>query len=128
MTTNMFLSQTLPVFRNFVTSRCIVVLFGTSLSGYALLNASQQQQTISVRSNVRELTHVQLVNTPCSHLHGFCANGVSSGLATRVTFIGVSQDRLGEYFTGVDLLLISFLYRNLVRDCCWVAFEIAHPV
>jgi hypothetical protein len=26
---------------NFVTSQCIVVLFGTSLSGHALLNASQ---------------------------------------------------------------------------------------
>jgi hypothetical protein len=33
--------QTLPVSRNFVTSWCIVVLFGTSLSGYALLNVSQ---------------------------------------------------------------------------------------
>jgi hypothetical protein len=27
--------------RNYVTSLCIVVLFGTSLSGYALLNALQ---------------------------------------------------------------------------------------
>jgi hypothetical protein len=33
--------QTLPVSLNFVSSRCIVVLFGTSLSGYALLNASR---------------------------------------------------------------------------------------
>jgi hypothetical protein len=33
-----FHRQTLPVSRNFVTSRCTVVLFGTSLSGYALLN------------------------------------------------------------------------------------------
>jgi hypothetical protein len=41
------------------------------------------QQTISMRSNVREWTHVLLVNTPCLHLHSFCAAGVSSSLATR---------------------------------------------
>jgi hypothetical protein len=35
------LSQTLPVSRNVITSRCIVVLFGTSLSGYTLLNVSR---------------------------------------------------------------------------------------
>jgi hypothetical protein len=39
-TPDTFLSQTLPASQNFVTSQCIV-LFGTSLSGYALLNASQ---------------------------------------------------------------------------------------
>jgi hypothetical protein len=36
-----FLSQALPVSHYFVTSRCAVVLFSTSLSGYALLNASR---------------------------------------------------------------------------------------
>jgi hypothetical protein len=36
-----FLLQTLPVPRNFVTSRCTVVLFGTSLSRCALINASR---------------------------------------------------------------------------------------
>jgi hypothetical protein len=35
-----YLSQTLPVFENFVTSRSIV-LFGISFLAYALLNASQ---------------------------------------------------------------------------------------
>jgi hypothetical protein len=35
------MSQTLPSSQNFVTSQCIVVLISTSLSGYALLNASQ---------------------------------------------------------------------------------------
>jgi hypothetical protein len=34
------LSKTLPVSRNFVTSQCIV-LFGTSLSKYALLDISR---------------------------------------------------------------------------------------
>jgi hypothetical protein len=33
------LRQKLPVSRNFVTSRCTVFLFRTSLSGYALVNA-----------------------------------------------------------------------------------------
>jgi hypothetical protein len=36
-----FLSQTLHVSRKFVSSRCVVVLFGTSLSEYAFLNASR---------------------------------------------------------------------------------------
>jgi hypothetical protein len=36
-----FLSQTFPVSRNFVTSRCIVALFRISLPEYALLNASR---------------------------------------------------------------------------------------
>jgi hypothetical protein len=35
-------TQTLPVSRNVVTSRCITVLLGTPLSGYALLNAAQR--------------------------------------------------------------------------------------
>jgi hypothetical protein len=33
--------KTLPVSQNVVTSRCIVVLFSTFLSGYVLLNASR---------------------------------------------------------------------------------------
>jgi hypothetical protein len=37
-----------------------------------------------MRSNVRELTHILLVNTSSSHLH-ICATLVSSGLATRAT-------------------------------------------
>jgi hypothetical protein len=43
--------QTLPVSQNFVSSRCIVVLLGIFLSGYALLKVSR---TISMRSNARE--------------------------------------------------------------------------
>jgi hypothetical protein len=47
------LSQTFPLSRNFVSSRRIF-LFGTSSSGFALLNASLQQQTILMQSNIRE--------------------------------------------------------------------------
>jgi hypothetical protein len=47
------LSQTLLVSRNFVTSRCIVILFGTSLSGFALLKCFTNNKTISERINIR---------------------------------------------------------------------------
>jgi hypothetical protein len=49
----------------------------------------EQQQTISMRSNVREWTHVLLMNTPCSHVYSVCATGVNSGLATKVTLTSV---------------------------------------
>jgi hypothetical protein len=102
------------VYRKFIIIRCIAALFGTSLSGYALVNVHEQQQTISMRSNVREWTHVLLVNTPCSRLHNFCATGVEQrpsnqgDLDSSVTGVGDGK----VYYTGVDLLLISFLYRS----------------
>jgi hypothetical protein len=89
------LSQTHPVSRNIVVSQCIV-LFRTSLLGYALLNASWTAPTISMRSNVREWTCVLLANTPRQHSHKFCTTGVSSGLASRVTLPRVSRGRLGK--------------------------------
>jgi hypothetical protein len=46
--------QTHFVFQNCVTSQCIVVLFGTSLSGYSLINVPRTTANDSVRSNVRE--------------------------------------------------------------------------
>jgi hypothetical protein len=92
-------TQTLPLSRNFVPSRRIIVLFGTSLSGYALLNASRTAQTISTRSNVREWTHVLLVNTPRSHQNTSCTTGVSRGLVTKVTLTRVSRGRLEESIT-----------------------------
>jgi hypothetical protein len=52
--------KTLPVFRNFVTSRCIVVLVGTSLSGHALLNASQTAE------NDFDAMQCSRMNTFCS--------------------------------------------------------------
>jgi hypothetical protein len=74
----------------------------------------EQQQMIAMRSNVREWTHVLLVNTPCLHLHSFCATGVSSGLATRVTLTRVSRGEVGRvYYMGLDLLLIYVLCRSM---------------
>jgi hypothetical protein len=111
--------QTLPALPNVVTSRCIVTLFDTSLSRYAVRNDSRTAANDSMwRSNVREWTRVLLVNTTCSHLQSFCAAGVNSGLAedrrdleSRVT---VETGRVyWVYYTGVDLLLIKFLHRRI---------------
>jgi hypothetical protein len=113
--------QTLSLSRNFVISQCIVVLYGTSLSGYSLLSASPSSAlTIPVGSNVRRWIHVLLVNT-CSHLHSFCAPDVSSGLATRITFIQVSWGRFGKSITR-GLTFLWFYFCAVVRDCYWFAF------
>jgi hypothetical protein len=67
------------------------------------------QQTIEMRSTVRELTL-------SAHPHSFCITGVSSGLATRMTLTSMSRGRLGKFIArGVDLLLISFF--TVVLDC-----------
>jgi hypothetical protein len=81
------------VSRNFLTRLLIVFLFRTSLKGEALLNAQEQQQMITMSSDVLERTHVLLGITPCFHMHSFCATCVSSGLATRVTLTRVLQER-----------------------------------
>jgi hypothetical protein len=46
--------QTLPVSENAVSRQCIVTLSGTSMSGYALLNAQQTEITIQKQSNVQQ--------------------------------------------------------------------------
>jgi hypothetical protein len=56
------LSQTLPVSRNLAASRCTVVLFGTSLSGYALLNNSR------TAANNFDAKECQRTNTPSACL------------------------------------------------------------
>jgi hypothetical protein len=81
------------------TSRYTAVLFGTSLSGYALLNASRTAANDFDASDVRKWTHILLLNTPCSHLHSFRATEVSSGLATWMTLTQVSR--------GLDILLLE---------------------
>jgi hypothetical protein len=53
-----------------------------------------------MRSNVREWTHILLVNTPCLYLHSFCANGVSIVLTTRVSLALMSRVLLGECVQG----------------------------
>jgi hypothetical protein len=112
---------TLPVWWNFITRLCAVIFVGTSLLGYAQLNGSGKEANASMRNNVREWTHLLLVNTPCWHLHSFCATGVSSGLATRATLTRVSHGRLGEPITR-GWTCFWFNFCTVVRNCCWVTF------
>lgn len=79
------------VFRNIVTNRCIVVLFGSSLSWYALLNASGTAANDFdakqyLRMNKRFICEYSM-------LHNWRVN---SGLATRATLARVWRGRLGE--------------------------------
>jgi hypothetical protein len=67
------------------------------------------------------------VNTPCSHLDSFCTTGVSSGLATTVTLTQASHERLGVSATR-EWTCFPFNFCTVECDCCWVAFELAHPV
>jgi hypothetical protein len=70
---------------------------------------------------VREWACVLFVNTPCSHLHSFCATGVRSGLAIKGTLTRVSRRRLGESISR-GWTCFWFQFCAAVRDCCWVAF------
>jgi hypothetical protein len=76
--------------RNFFTSLCIV-LFSTSCQDKHCQMLHEQQQTISVWSNVREWMHVLLMNTAYLHLCNFCVIGMNINLATWVTLTWVSQ-------------------------------------
>jgi hypothetical protein len=63
-----------------------------------------------------ENEHILLVKAP------FCASGVGSGLATRVSLILVSRGGVGVYILReADLLLITF--RAAVCDCYCVRFK-----
>jgi hypothetical protein len=99
--------QTLTVSRNFVTSRCTVVLLGTSLPGYS------SKRFICEVTNVRDWTSVLLVNTPYPHLQGFCATGMKKRTSNQGDLDSSVTTELGTvFYTGVDLLLISVLYRS----------------
>lgn len=56
-----------------------------------------------------ENEHVLLMNTQYAHFNGFCAYGVSRGLATSTTVTRELRGRLGVYWTGMDVILIYFL-------------------
>jgi hypothetical protein len=92
------------------------------LSGFALLKCFTNNKTISERINIRGWTHVLLVNTSCSHLHSFCATGVSSGLATRATLTRVSRSRMGQTIYTV-WTCFWFNFCILLRDCFWLSFK-----
>jgi hypothetical protein len=54
----------------------------------------------------RVQTHFVLVNASCSHLHSYCATGVSSGLAMSMTLTHVTGEVGSGRCNGVDLLLV----------------------
>jgi hypothetical protein len=63
-------THTLPVRRNVVSRRCIIVLFGTSLSENAMSNASGRAAK-AFDANSRERTHILPVNTVYSLLRNW---------------------------------------------------------
>jgi hypothetical protein len=63
---------------------------------------TRRRENLKSHSNI---LYVLLTNTPCAHVHSFCATGVSSGLVTSVALTRVSRGRLRETYTGVYLRL-----------------------
>jgi hypothetical protein len=56
------------------------------------------------------------VNTPCSHLHSFCATVVNSGLATKLTLTRVLRGKMGGSGPASDFIL----YRGTWLLLGWV--------
>jgi hypothetical protein len=98
---NIWQGQTLPLSRNVVTSLCIVLLFCTWKYTHCWM-FHEQQKTITMWNNVQEWTQVLDVNT-CSHLHSFCAAGMSSDPATEVILTSVSGGGLESLLHGRGL-------------------------
>jgi hypothetical protein len=107
--------HTFEVSRTIVTSQCIVVLFGTSLSRQTSLNASWTAPIISMRSNVRKWTHVLLVYTSWSHLRSWREQCPSNW--GNLNF-NVTENVYRIRYTGAHLLLVLFF----VNNCFGVAF------
>jgi hypothetical protein len=93
----------------------------TSLLSYSVLRSlgtrwwklhEQKKQAISTRSNVRDWTHVLVMDI--SNAQSICAAGDSgsSSLAASVTVTRLSRGKLGETITLEDYLLISLLCRT----------------
>jgi hypothetical protein len=125
--------QTLPVSRNFATSLCIV-LFSTSLSGYALLNASR------TAANDFDAKWCSRVNTRCAREYTMFTPAQllrnwreqrPSNQDDLDSSVSVEVGRV--HYTGVGILVISFLYRStrlllgwvLNGTPCWL--DILHP-
>jgi hypothetical protein len=125
LTTLCFLSQKLPVSWIFVTSRSSVVLFGTSLSAYALLNASRTAATYFDEKLCSRM------NTSCAHKRTVFAKLSRNWRARRPRNQGgLDSSVTGEvesvFFTGRTCFW--FHSWTVVRDCSWVAFNMAHSV
>jgi hypothetical protein len=66
----------------------------------------EEQQIVSMGSNVQERTYILLVNVSCLLLHSLCATNLISGLATSVISTRVS---LVRYYTWMNLLSLPSL-------------------
>jgi hypothetical protein len=97
----------------------------------------EKQQAISMQIYVREWTCILLFNTPCSHLHRFCAAGTSMGLATKLTSTRVWRGRtcfwffMSYYVIVVGLrfelyflhYVIEGMASYLAQSSCWCLFD-----
>lgn len=89
--------------RNFVTSRSVVALLGTSLSGCALLNASLSGSRRFRCGEMFENVHVLLLNTPCFYM----CNRHEQRPSNQGDVDFVVTGEIGRiYYIGVDLFLI----------------------
>jgi hypothetical protein len=85
-----YLSQTFAQSRNVVTSQRIYVSLGPGgLRMATCFTKSRKRFRCEVTFVLYE--HVLLVNIRRLYLHDFCASGVSSGLAIRVTLIVMGE-------------------------------------
>lgn len=86
----------------------------------------EQQQIISMQNNVRELSHVLLVNTQCSYLHSLCTTGVTGGLATRMFMTQTSRGSWESlsHGSGPDSALIFVLLYVIVLGFCFKLYTL----
>jgi hypothetical protein len=103
--------------RNFATSPCTVVLFGTFLSGYASLNASRTtaNDLDAKRSSAREYT----MFAPAQLWRNWSAQRPSnqSDLGSNV-----AEEVGREYYTGWGVACFTFCFCTAVLDRGWFAF------
>lgn len=111
------LLQTHPVSQNSVTSQCSVTLYGISLPGYTLLNASRTAENYFDEKQCSKVNvcsaNENITFAPAS----FCTRGMSSSLATRWPWIechGGQPDSL--LYSRPASNLIFILYYMIVAQ------------
>jgi hypothetical protein len=116
-----YLSQTFAQTRNVVTRQRNYVALG--LGGLRISTCFTKSRKL-FRCEVMFVyyEHVLLVNIRCLYLHDFCASGVSSGLATRVTLIVMGE--VWRVLHGGGPVCGSVVG---LCDCCFL-FWMAHAV
>jgi hypothetical protein len=79
-----------------------------------------------MKNNIRELTHVLLVNTQCSYLHNFCTTRMTGGLATRMIMTQTSRESWERvsHGSGPDSALIFVLLYVIVLRFCFKLYTL----